>query len=80
MRYNPEVVATRTDQETSREEQLGTALSSLDQRSRDIIQRRWLTDEKPTLHELADEYGISAERVRQIEAKALTVMKNKLMA
>jgi len=80
MRYNPEVVATRSDQETSREEQLGTALSSLDQRSRDIIQRRWLADDKPTLHELADEYGISAERVRQIEAKALTVMKNKLMA
>ena len=80
MRYNPEVVATRSDQETSREEQLGTALSSLDQRSRDIIQRRWLTDEKPTLHELADEYGISAERVRQIEAKALTVMKDKLLA
>jgi len=80
MRYNPEVVATRSDQETSREEQLGTALSSLDQRSRDIIQRRWLADDKPTLHELADEYGISAERVRQIEAKALTVMKNKLIA
>ena len=80
MRYNPEVVATRSDQETSREEQLGTALSSLDQRSRDIIQRRWLADEKPTLHELADEYGISAERVRQIEAKALTVMKDKLLA
>jgi len=80
MRYNPEVVATRSDQETSREEQLGTALSSLDQRSRDIIQRRWLADDKPTLHELADEYGISAERVRQIEAKALTVMKDKLLA
>ena len=80
MRYNPEVVATRSDQETSREEQLGTALSSLDPRSRDIIQRRWLADEKPTLHELADEYGISAERVRQIEAKALTVMKDKLLA
>jgi len=55
-------------------------LSSLDQRSRDIIQRRWLADDKPTLHELADEYGISAERVRQIEAKALTVMKDKLLA
>ena len=80
MRYNPEVVATRSDQENSREEQLDTALSTLDQRSRDIIQRRWLADDKPTLHELADEYGISAERVRQIEAKALTVMKNKLMA
>ena len=80
MRYNPEVVATRSDQEASREEQLDTALSSLDQRSRDIIQRRWLTDEKPTLHQLADEYGISAERVRQIEAKALTVMKDKLLA
>ena len=80
MRYNPEVMVTKTDQENSREEKVGAALSSLDDRSRDIIRRRWLDEEKPTLHELAKEYGISAERVRQIEAKALTVMKDKLIA
>ncbi len=80
MRYNPEVIATKTDQENSREEKVGEALSSLDARSRDIIKRRWLDEEKPTLHELAEEYGISAERVRQIEARALTLMKDKLLA
>lgn len=80
MRYNPEAIVARSDQETAREEQVSTALSSLDSRSRDIIRRRWLDEQKPTLHELADEYGISAERVRQIEAKALTAMKDKLLA
>ena len=47
------------------------ALETLDDRSRDILRRRWLTEEKETLHELADEYGISAERVRQVEAAAI---------
>ena len=46
-------------------------LSLLDPRSRDILQRRWLTEPKATLHELADEYGVSAERIRQIEASAM---------
>jgi RNA polymerase sigma-32 factor len=80
MRYNPEVLVNKSDQEDSREERVNVALSSLDGRSRDIIRRRWLNEDKPTLHELAEEYGISAERVRQIEAKALTVMKDKLLA
>ncbi|MFL6622735.1 MAG: RNA polymerase sigma factor RpoH [Sulfurifustaceae bacterium] len=80
MRYNPEVIVTKSDQESAREEQVNAALASLDPRARDIIQRRWLDEEKPTLHELAEEYGISAERVRQIEAKALTAMKDKLLA
>ena len=80
MRYNPEVLATKSDQEDARHTQLGEALSTLDARSRDIIQRRWLDEKKPTLHELAAEYGISAERVRQIESKALTVMKDVLKA
>jgi RNA polymerase sigma-32 factor len=80
MRYNPEVIAAKTDQESNRDEQLQAALASLDARSRDIIKRRWLADDKPTLHELAREYGISAERVRQIEAKALAVMKDTLVA
>ena len=51
--------------------QLAEAMETLDERSRDILQRRWLTDEKETLHELADEYGISAERVRQVEVAAI---------
>jgi RNA polymerase sigma-32 factor len=55
-------------------------LTALDERSRDIIKRRWLDEDKPTLHELAKEYGVSAERIRQIEQKALVSMKNKLVA
>ncbi len=43
----------------------------LDERSRDILQKRWMTEDKSTLHELADKYGVSAERIRQIEANAL---------
>ena len=51
--------------------QLQSAISDLDERSQLILKERWLTDVKPTLHELADKYGISAERIRQIEKKAM---------
>ncbi|MGF6493737.1 RNA polymerase sigma-32 factor [Luteibacter sp. 621] len=55
---------------------LSSALSNLDARSRDIIQRRWLAeDNKATLQDLADEYGVSAERIRQIEANAMKKMR-----
>jgi RNA polymerase sigma-32 factor len=47
------------------------ALTNLDDRSRRILETRWLADEKQTLHELADEYGVSAERIRQIENNAI---------
>jgi RNA polymerase sigma-32 factor len=80
MRYNPEVLATKSDHESDRNEKLATALSTLDARSRDIVQRRWLAEDKPTLHELAREYRISAERIRQLEAKALEQMKGVLAA
>src|ERR1700737_2792631 len=52
-------------------DRLANALSRLDDRSRDILQKRWMADDKATLHELADKYGVSAERIRQIEANAL---------
>ncbi|WP_374402076.1 RNA polymerase sigma factor RpoH [Niveibacterium sp.] len=62
-------------------EGLESALESLDERSRAIIRRRWLADdESATLQELASEYGVSAERIRQIEAKALQKMKGALAA
>ncbi len=80
MRYNPETLATAADVEASQHENLATAMTALDERSRDIIKRRWLDEDKPTLHELAKEYGVSAERIRQIEKKALVSMKNKLVA
>ncbi|MBL6752464.1 MAG: RNA polymerase sigma factor RpoH, partial [Nevskia sp.] len=55
-----------------REARMQTALASLDQRSRDILRRRWLHEgEKAGLQELGDEYGVSAERIRQIEAAAM---------
>jgi len=51
------------------------ALEQLDQRSRDIIQRRWLAEKKVTLHELAAEYQVSAERIRQLEENAMKKMR-----
>jgi RNA polymerase sigma-32 factor len=59
---------------------LGAALAKLDERSRVILSRRWLAEEKATLHELAAEYGVSAERVRQIEANAIGKLKKQLAA
>ena len=60
---------------------LSRALESLDARSRHIVESRWLNEENPaTLHELAEVYGISAERVRQVEAKALQKMRAALSA
>ena len=50
---------------------LGDALENLDERSRDILESRWLTENKATLHKLADRYGVSAERIRQIESSAI---------
>jgi RNA polymerase sigma-32 factor len=50
---------------------LAEAVQSLDTRSQDILQRRWLDDKKATLHQLADEYGVSAERIRQLEKNAM---------
>jgi RNA polymerase sigma-32 factor len=71
-------MAGRLDTESEREQQLSVALARLDSRARDIIRRRWLDDDKRTLHELAAEYGVSAERIRQIEKKALGDMKRAL--
>ena len=53
-----------------------SALNILDDRSRHILEARWLTDSKMTLHELADEYGVSAERIRQVEANAIKKLRN----
>ncbi|MDG0992339.1 MAG: RNA polymerase sigma factor RpoH [Luminiphilus sp.] len=60
------------DFESDSNSRLGLAVQALDQRSQDILQRRWLDDNKATLHQLADEYGVSAERIRQLEKNAMT--------
>ncbi len=57
-------------------ERMAAALETLDDRSRHIIESRWLSEDKRTLHDLADEYGISAERVRQVEANAIKKMRS----
>ena len=73
---DPSQAYERADNEDNQMELLREGLAGLDQRSRDIIKRRWLdADSKITLQELADEYGVSAERIRQIEANALKKMK-----
>ena len=76
-RFDPATLISASDQKNTRNNQLSEAISGLDERSQDIITRRWLNDEstKPTLSDLAEEYGVSAERIRQIEKKAMDRMK-----
>jgi RNA polymerase sigma-32 factor len=76
---DPAIEVEREEWEEDSSERLGLALEKLDERSRNILKRRWMTDDKATLHELADEYGISAERVRQVETNAISKLKG-LMA
>ena len=73
---NPSEIIEKEDDSTLNTTQLYEALKQLDDRSRDIIYDRWLSDEKLTLHELAEKYGISAERVRQIEQNAMKKVKH----
>jgi RNA polymerase sigma-32 factor len=78
-RYAPDRILDREDSADAQREQVAQALDALDPRSKDIIQRRWLNeDQKITLHELAGDYGVSAERIRQIESRALAKMKTSL--
>jgi RNA polymerase sigma-32 factor len=72
---SPEATLLTQDTEANNHEMLGTALQNLDDRSKAIVTRRWLTEPKATLHELADEYGVSAERIRQIEGNAFKAIK-----
>ena len=68
---DPAQVLERDDWETQTTHRLSEALKLLDPRSRAIVQRRWLSDDKPTLHDLAAEYQVSAERIRQLETNAM---------
>ncbi len=67
-----------SDWEGDATRRLQLALESLDERSRDILQRRWLSDHKATLHDLADVYGISAERIRQLEKNAMKKIRHQI--
>jgi RNA polymerase sigma-32 factor len=74
-RYDPSRMLEEADWRSSSADGLQLAMTDLDDRSRDILQKRWLNDEKATLHELADEYGVSAERIRQLEKNAMKKIK-----
>jgi RNA polymerase sigma-32 factor len=76
---DPALEVENEEWEEDSSERLSMALEKLDERSRSILKRRWMTEDKATLHELADEYGISAERVRQVESNAINKLKG-LMA
>jgi len=77
---DPSQLAEAEDFAESSAAQLQVALIDLDERSRDILERRWLVDDKATLHELAAEYGVSAERIRQLEANALKKLRTSMVA
>jgi RNA polymerase sigma-32 factor len=68
---DPSIAVEREQWDEDTTERLAQALETLDERSQHILRSRWMTDEKATLHELADRYGVSAERIRQIEANAI---------
>jgi len=66
--------------EDTRSNNLYQAMSELDERSRDIITSRWLTEDKATLHDLAAKYSVSAERIRQLEKNAMDKVRNMIQA
>lgn len=70
-RFDPAQQLEKSDWDESSVSSLTLALSALDERSQDIIQQRWLNDDKATLHDLAAKYGVSAERIRQLEKNAM---------
>jgi RNA polymerase sigma-32 factor len=72
---DPAVIVEKESFAGAQSRKLAKSFIELDERSREIIQRRWLTDNKTTLQELADQFGISAERVRQLEQNALKKLK-----
>ena len=74
----PEELVINNKNQEDQHNKLYQALSSLDERSIDILQSRYLKEEKLTLHTLADKYGVSAERVRQLENKAIKKLKERL--
>ncbi|MFI4962220.1 MAG: RNA polymerase sigma factor RpoH [Legionellales bacterium] len=68
---DPALILEKEDSGDQGRERLMLALEQLDERSQDILQQRWLTEKKLTLHDLAEKYGVSAERVRQLEKNAM---------
>jgi RNA polymerase sigma-32 factor len=72
---DPYLSVAEADEEADHLDTLERALDKLDERTQDIIRRRWLAEDKATLQELADDYGVSAERIRQLESNAMKKMR-----
>jgi len=79
-RFSPEDLVANSEAEDMNHAALFEALESLDERSKDILLRRYLAEDKATLHDLADEYKVSAERIRQIESGALIKLKGLMVS
>ena len=80
MRMEPSNLVEAEDTERDEHERLYEAMAELDERSKEILRRRWLSEKKSTLHELAEEYGVSAERIRQIEKAAMKKLQARMAA
>lgn len=76
--YDPARLVEADNYETDANDQLMSAVNNLDERSQDIIRLRWLSDGKSTLHDLANKYGVSAERIRQLEKNAMKKVRGAL--
>ncbi|MCG8488380.1 MAG: RNA polymerase sigma factor RpoH [Chromatiales bacterium] len=78
MRMEPASMLEAVDSESQMKQKLMSAIQALDERSQQILEARWLSDKKSTLHELADRFQVSAERIRQIEQGAMKKLKSQL--
>ncbi|MEW8584653.1 MAG: sigma-70 family RNA polymerase sigma factor, partial [Candidatus Thiodiazotropha sp.] len=78
MRMEPATLLEASDSELQMKQRLVNAMQDLDERSREILEARWLGEKKSTLHELADRFQVSAERIRQIEKNAMGKLKAQL--
>ncbi len=76
--YQPETLVETEQTEQRYRHELRVAMSALDDRSREILTQRWLQEEKATLHDLAAQFGVSAERIRQLEKRALEQIREHL--
>jgi RNA polymerase sigma-32 factor len=76
---DPAITVEEGDWQSTQLEHLSSSLETLDERSRDILQQRWLSEDKATLHELADKYQVSAERIRQLENNAIKKLRKGML-
>jgi RNA polymerase sigma-32 factor len=77
---DPAIAVERAEWDDDVSDKVADALSQLDPRSQAILRARWMSDSKATLHDLADQYGVSAERIRQIEANAIKKLRKLVVA